>query len=109
MHTYEVQVTRVIDGDSIVGNVHTHIMDVNLILTEVYFRLIGIDTPEIRGEGKEEGFAARDYLKGLIEGQTVVISSDEKDKYGRQLATVFYNGLNINQHLIEKGYAVPYE
>ena len=51
MHTYEVQVTRVIDGDSIVGNVHTHIMDVNLILTEVYFRLIGIDTPEIRGEG----------------------------------------------------------
>lgn len=109
MHTYEVQVTRVIDGDSIVGNVHTHIMDVNLILTEVYFRLIGIDTPEIRGEGKEEGFAARDFLKNLIEGRKVVISSEEKDKYGRQLATIYFQGININQLMLEKGFAVPYE
>lgn len=109
MHKYNVLVTRVIDGDSIVGEVKTHIMDVQIILPDVYFRLLGIDTPEIRGEGKEAGFAARDYLTSLIEGQNVVIESDEKDKYGRQLATVYYRGININRHMIDEGFAVPYE
>ena len=108
MHTYEVLVTRVIDGDSIVGELSTHIMDVEIKLPDVYFRLLGIDTPEIRGEGKEAGFAARDYLRSMLEGQTVVISSEEKDKYGRQLAVVYFNGVNINQLMIDKGYAKPY-
>ncbi|MGM9924752.1 MAG: thermonuclease family protein [Bacillus sp. (in: firmicutes)] len=108
MHQYEVTVTRVIDGDTIVGHLKTHIMDIKLVLTDIHFRLLGINTPELRGAEKEKGIAARDYLKGLIEGKEVVVTADKKDKYGRQLAIVYYQGLNINDHLLKEGYAVPY-
>ena len=109
IHTHEVLVTEVIDGDTIVGTMHTHLLDIQLHLMDIHFRLLDINAPEKRGATKEAGEQSRDYLKSIIEGQTVLVSCEKKDKYGRQLATVFYNGVNMNQHMIEKGYAVPYE
>ncbi len=76
-------------------------------------RLIGIDTPEIGKDGKEdECFAkeARQKAIDLLAKKRVKIETDstqEKyDKYGRLLAYIFLeDGTNINKFLIQEGYA----
>lgn len=75
-------------------------------------RLEGIDTPEIRTKNlqeKQRGMEAKHYLSSLIEGKIVKIHCGHWDKYGRLLGTIFYNNENINQHMIEKGYAKAYD
>lgn len=108
-HTHQVLVTRVIDGDTIIGTLQTHLLDIQLDLKEIHFRLLNINAPEIKGATKEAGEKSRDYLKSIIEWQMISVSCEKKDKYGRQLATVYYNGVNMNQHMIDQGLAVPYE
>lgn len=95
------QVDQVYDGDTIrVGR------------TKI--RLLGIDSPEIRWEEKnkvEECFAqeAKKYLIHLILNQKIQLvfdkQADKVDAYNRALAYVRYHGVNINEHLVEKGYA----
>jgi len=68
-------------------------------------RLVGIDTPERGQTGYEE---ATNYVKDKCLGKTVYLDIDNaepKDKYGRTLAIVYVDGLNINQELLKLGYA----
>lgn len=101
-------VSQVIDGDTIVGALHTHLLDIHVSLIDIHFRLLDINAPEIKGESREEGLKAKEFLQSLILDEWVVVSCEKKDKYGRQLATVFHNGVNINKLMIERGFAVPY-
>jgi len=78
-------------------------------------RLNRIDTPELRGNEREEGLVARDYLRELIDGKEVILQtvSDKAGKYGRYLAEIWKmnsdgSWLNINDHLIQEGYAKYY-
>lgn len=74
-------------------------------------RFTGIDAPEIAGKcQKEKDLAkvAKDFLKAQLDGATVVLHDVFRDKYFRLEARVTANGVNLNQLLIEKGYAVPY-
>jgi len=68
-------------------------------------RLVGIDTPE-RGQ---PGFKnSTDFVKSKCLGKTVYLDIDDaknKDKYGRILAVVFVDGVNLNQELLKRGYA----
>jgi len=98
-------VERVIDGDTVVGNYHKKILDVDVSFS-VHFRFLGIDAPEKKGETKPLGLASMAYLQERIEGKKVKVKLSGKDKYGRWLATVFYEGVNINDELVEKGYAI---
>lgn len=75
-------------------------------------RLIGIDAPETPHSYKQRNFyygiPAKDYLKDLIESREVKLEFDveKRDQYGRLLAYAWLeNGLFINAHLIEEGYA----
>ncbi len=83
------------------------------------FRLLGIDSPELKAPTLEAARASRDYLNGrlrgaLAEGREVTIKSYKpfgaytKDKYGRWLAVIFVDGIDVNQEMVQKGYAVPY-
>lgn len=75
-------------------------------------RLLGIDTPEIRGKSvKEKALAidARDYLKTMIFGKMVELRKVSYDKYGRLLANVYFENKSISDLMIEKKYAVPYD
>jgi len=68
-------------------------------------RLVGIDTPEIRQTGYEE---ATNYVKSKCLGKTVYLDIDNakpKDKYGRTLAIVYVDGINVNQELLKLDYA----
>ena len=73
-------------------------------------RLNGIDTPEIRGEERKAGLVASSRLRLLIEGKDVVMVShkDKTGKYGRWLATVYLDGVNVNQLLVDEGLADVY-
>jgi hypothetical protein len=93
------QVTRVVDGD-------TFKIVYDGEATSV--RILGIDTPE-RGEpGFEEATAA---LRALIAGRVVRLAFPEdrkRDSFGRLLATVHVNGLDVGDVLLRRGLAERY-
>lgn len=111
---YKATVVSVYDGDSI---------RVNIDLgfghwwkgedgKGVKLRLSGIDTPELRGEERDQGLVVRDKLRELIDGKEIFIKT-EKDatgKYGRYLATVVtLDGMDVNEYLLLNGLAKKYE
>ena len=74
-------------------------------------RLACIDTPELRGSRADPipAKAARDYLNGLVAGEEVAIRRITKDRYGRTVAEISKEDVNIQQRLVEKGLARVYK
>ena len=74
-------------------------------------RLACIDTPELRGKKADPipAKAARDYLNDLVAGSTVTIRRITEDRYGRTVAELSKAPMNIQEHLVEKGFASIYE
>lgn len=110
-YTYKAKIIRVIDGDTMEVLVDLG-MYVKMTIT---IRLFGIDTPEIRGEEREEGLKVKDYVKSLIEGKEVLIKThkDSKGKYGRWLAEIIGdfgegNSPNLTTHLLSLGMGQEY-
>lgn len=104
--SYIAKVVKVYDGDTI-----TVVFKFNDAFFKWNCRLIGIDTPELKTTNKSEkeiGIKARDYLKSLIMDKIVKIKCGEFDKYGRLLVEVFINDTNINENMIQGGYAKKY-
>lgn len=102
---YIVNLVRVIDGDTFVGNVSFHVLGHEFTLKEQHFRLVSIDAPELKGETKEKGEESQEYLKGLMNGKTIKVQVQGKDKYGRWLVIVWANGLQLNEKMVQEGYA----
>ncbi|HEC65642.1 MAG TPA: thermonuclease family protein [bacterium] len=109
---YLAKLERIIDGDTIVADLY---LGLNVILDGQYIRLYGIDAWETRGEEREKGLKAKEYLEGrLSKGQIEIEIRPEwgqngKGKYGRWLGIVYVNEININTELVEKGHAQEYE
>ena len=107
---YNAKIVRVIDGDTVEADVDLG-FDVG---TRRTFRLCAINAPEMRGDTRGAGVATKGRLADLILERDVVLMTfkDKTEKYGRYLATIFYeeNGMwfNVNQKLVEEGLAVPY-
>lgn len=87
---YEVNVKRVIDGDTFI--------DTN----DNRYRIAFIDAPE-----KKQAFGneASVFLKSLIEDQNIKIKNLYKDKYGRIVAKAYFDNVDIAHVLVEYGYA----
>lgn len=77
-------------------------------------RLKGIDTPEMRGKDvaydeKQAACNARDFVSNLVLNKYVRLENIENEKYGRILADVYINDINLNELLIKERYAIKYD
>ena len=98
-------VCDIYDGDTI-----KVIFKFNGVYNKWNCRILGIDTPELRGgtdEDKIKAKASRDYLKTLILGKNVTICCEDFDNFGRLLIDVYYD-TNVTKIMIEKGYGEIY-
>jgi len=105
---YHAKVLSVYDGDTI-----TVVLDLGLHINfTVNLRLLGVDTPEIKGKDRVRGLEVRDYVREKTLNKNVLIKTHKQGKYGRYLATVYYldkdTWINLNVKLIEKKYAREY-
>jgi micrococcal nuclease len=103
------KVLKVYDGDTI-----TILFKYNNEYLRISCRIMGIDTPELRGscdKEKELGYIARDYLSNLILNKIIKIHILDEGKYGRPIINIFLldqEETNINKLMISGGYAKPY-
>ena len=106
-YTYNATCTSVYDGDSVTLDID---LGFNMVMHHQKIRLLGIDTPELRGEERAEGLVAAARLRNLIGGKKVTLEShkDKSGKYGRWLGTIYLDGVSMNQLLLDEGLAEPY-
>jgi len=96
-----VQVTRVVDGDTIEVRLDGEIEDV---------RYIGVDTPETVKPGSPVdcfGPQASHFNHRLVEGRRVrlVFGVERRDVYGRLLSYVYLGPRFVNAELLRRGLA----
>lgn len=91
---------RVVDGDS-------------LEIGATRIRLFGVDAPEYRqlckdGAGRDYpcGFAARDALSAIANGQTVSCTPAEGRSYDRIVAICTANGQDLGEAMVRAGRAI---
>ena len=120
---YMVTVVDVVDGDTVDVRYRNG--------AEERVRLLGVDTPEVRGEtspGEFDGVPDSDsgrtwlrewggrgsaFAERTVGGEEVRIlvdaRSDVRGSYGRLLAYVYHDGDHLNRMLLEEGYARMYD
>lgn len=104
------KVIKVYDGDTITIAAKLLYLE-NSPIYRFSIRLRGIDTPEIKTKSlieKEFAEKAQHALSDLILHKIVYLTDVGMDKYGRVLANVYYEKINISKWMLEKGYAVEY-
>ena len=110
--TYDAQITRVIDGDTVAF--HAPFLP-DPLKKELSIRVFGVDTPEKGHRAQcpseaQRGEAATAFTKNAIAqaAQRQIILMDW-DKYGgRVLGDVILNGQSLRQMLIANGHAREY-
>jgi len=104
IYQYRASVLSVVDGDTIWVQI-----DLGFdAYQNMSLRLAGINTPEM---STPEGRAARDWLVARLEPfEEIIIETikDRKEKYGRYLAYIILNDVNINEEMLTLGVAKPY-
>ncbi len=98
------RVVRVADGDTV------SVLDAANRQHKV--RLYGIDAPE---RDQPRGRASREALAGLVAGRSVGVVVVATDDYGRDVGTLYRDGVDINLAMVAGGHAwwyrhyAPYE
>ena len=100
---HKAKVEKVVDGDTVD-------LDIDLGFSINYHkrvRLYGINAPEMKNDTNNVGHEAKAYLTQLIDNKEVVIKTekDKTDKYGRYIVTIFLDGEDINEKMVENGKA----
>ena len=74
-------------------------------------RLACIDTPELKGKKADPipANSSRDFLNNLLANKEVSIRRITNDRYGRTVAELFKNDINVQALIVEKGYGKIYE
>jgi len=111
MYRYNVEITKVVDGDTVDVDVD---LGFGMVYKKQRVRLMGIDTPESRTRDLEEKFYGKEskkYLESMLKDMKIELVSHDKGKFGRILGELFIEGdyeKSINQLLIDNFHAVPY-
>jgi len=110
LYYYKAYVTRVHSGDTCRVDLD---LGVGIWTRGMEIRLHRIQAPEIKGNNRKAGIAARDYLRGLILDREVLLRTI-KDRMGRvrgylgEMTVVTESGetINVNEALVNAGHAV---
>ena len=113
MFEYKARLVKVVDGDTIDVDLD---LGFGVWLMKQRVRFYGINTPESRTrdlEEKKRGLAAKDRVVELIENCEelsikTILNKKARGKYGRILANIMADGINVNQTLVSEGHAVEY-
>lgn len=96
---------RTIDGDTFVASLAIW---PGLTAKETV-RVLGVDTPELKGATKEAGQRARAFTAQWLMQGDVRVYACQRDAFGRILATVTRGTDNLTVLLLDGGYAVPFK
>lgn len=120
---WRAQPTYVVDGDSVHLFVDTGFYGYKLLK----FRLLDIDTPELRSKDEEEKVKAKEAKVAVQEMFDIYektwkvdlrhwplrIETEKADSFGRWLARIFFMNdgreISVGAELLREGLAVPYE
>lgn len=111
LYHYKAIIRRCIDGDTVECDLD---MGRNHWEHDVELRLFGINAPEKKGKTLAAGEASQLFLETLILGREVTLKSIKRkngefeDDFGRDLAIIWVEGMNVNDRMVQSGYAVPF-
>nr|WP_299241344.1 thermonuclease family protein [uncultured Halomonas sp.] len=104
------RVTSIYDGDTFRADIKGWPA---IIGERVPIRILGIDTPELRGSNdceKAMARAAKQFTVAKLRGADKIrLEHIDRGKYFRLLADVIVDGENLGQALIESGHARAYD
>lgn len=110
-YCYDAKVVSIYDGDTITVEID---LGFNVI-TKQKIRFYGVNTFEIRGEEREKGLLAKQFVVDRIKDKKIKLYTikDKTGKYGRYLGIIYYNDMdnkevNLNLELIENNHGVLY-
>ena len=117
MYQYKAKLRKVVDGDTVDLDV-----DLGFYMTAaIRFRVLGVNTPELRGgtdETKAKAREAKEFVERELESATsILIETEKADSFGRWLANVLYTivgatgeeiTFNLTAELINAGLGEPY-
>jgi len=112
LYHYRANVTGVYDGDTCTVDID---LGLHIWARSEKIRLHGINAPELRGEERPAGLKSRDFLRSVILNQSILLETikDRSGKYGRYLGIIWLSRdgkwINVNDLLVEKGFAVAKE
>lgn len=96
------KVIRVADGDTIT---------VQSYQGKEKIRFAQIDAPETTHFGSTPqpyGKESAAFLRSLVSNKNVRVDVETVDQYGRNVGTVFVDGINVNREMVKNGYAWVY-
>jgi len=110
LYYYRAHVISVYDGDTIRVDID---LGLKTWVRNEKIRLARIDTPELRGDDREAGLAARDFLRERILDKDIILETlkDREGKYGRYLGEIWLldeeagDYINVNDLLVQRGHA----
>ena len=109
--TYEAKIVNVVDGDTVDA-----VFYFRGKLNKFRLRLAGINAPEMkprksienREQVKEDAMISTQYLTDQVLNKVITIECHKQGNFGRVLATLHCDGVNVNEKMLELGFAVPY-
>ena len=114
-YTYKAIVERVVDGDTVYLLVDCGFN----IMRKERIRFYGVDAWETRGEEREDGLKAKEFVQYHLPvgSECVVRTGKEQGKFGRYLGEIFVNDKrmasdtirSLNEMLLEEGHAEVYK
>lgn len=100
-YQYKAKITNVVDGDTVDA-----LVDLGFkVQIAQRLRLARVDTPE-RTQANYQ--TAKDFVKNLVEGKEVTITTHKVSKWGYFLADVVIEGRDVSDMLIAANLGKPY-
>lgn len=108
--TYKAQIINVVDGDTVDVDID---LGFNVWVRDVRLRLNRINAYEtklykgVTEEERDKGLQAKEFVKSAAEsGKNIVVTTIGQGKYGRWIAELVIDDININDELVNLGLAI---